>query len=172
MLKKLLIISAIFLLSSCYPYWYKPYGSIFKNLPKGGTPGFNLGWIHGCESGLGSDFGGNIFMTFYTWHKDVDIASFNLTPDSIERVRKRYPKELAGVNWNDSGDITKNFRDYNSIFWAGHSFCHNAIIGQLTDASMNPAIPGDERVQFDRMSIGNVYKIDGRGDARLGNGYW
>lgn len=170
--KKIFIILLLTLTSGCGPYWYKPHGSVFKNLPKGGDPGFNLGWTHGCQSGLGTQFGGAIYMSFYTWHRDVDIVKANPTPEDIDRVRRRYPKELAGINWNDPADIKKNFAHYNQIFWGGHVFCRQSILGELQNAGMNPPIPGDDRFTFSNGAIGNIYKIDGRGDARWGNGYW
>jgi hypothetical protein len=172
MQKKVLLLTLLIFTSSCGPYWYKPHGSIFKMTPKGGSPGFNLGWKHGCESGLGTQFGGAVYMTFYTWHRDVEITKNNPTPADIETVRLRYPEELKGVNWNNPQDVEKNFRHYNSIFWQGHNFCRQSILGSLQNAAMTPAIPGDERVDFTKGAIGNIYKIDGRGDARLGNGYW
>lgn len=146
-------------------------------MPKGGTPGFELGWKHGCESGLGTQFGGAIFMTFYTWHKDPDIVKFNKTPEDIARIRERYKKELANVNWNNPAEVSKNFSDYNTIFWPAHGFCRHYALGQLQNAGMTPPIPGDDRAFGNAGggltdSIGNVYKIDGRGDGRWGNGYW
>lgn len=159
------------IIASCGPHWHKPHSSIFKLMPKG-TPGFELGWQHGCESGLGTQFGGAIMMTFYTWHRDVQITKSNPTPEDIEAVRRRYPKELRGVNWNNPEDVKRNFSHYNSVFWQGHAFCRQSILGRLQNAGMNPPIPGDTRVEFDKIDIGNIYKIDGRGDARWGNGYW
>ena len=141
-------------------------------MPKGGSPGFNLGWKHGCESGLGTQFGGAIYMTFYTWHKDVDIIKSVKTPQDIDRIRRRYPNELASVNWNDPADAEKNFQHYKKIFWQAHSFCRQSVLGELQNAAMNPPIPGDDRYTFSNGAIGNIYKIDGRGDARWGNGYW
>ncbi len=171
-MKKIFSILILILISSCSPYWYKPHGQVFKLMPKGGTPGFNLGWRHGCESGLGTQFGGAFYMTFYTWSRDPEIAKANPTPEDIEIIRKRYKKELKDVNWNDPEDVTKNLRHYNMIFWPGHAFCRQSILGTLQNAAMNPPIPGDDRIDFGKGAIGNIYKIDGRGDARWGNGYW
>lgn len=171
-MKKIFILSFLILISGCSKYWYKPMGSVFELMPKGGSPGFNLGWTHGCESGLGTQFGGAIYMTFYTWHRDVEITKANPTPEDIEKVRKRYPKELKGVNWDDPEDVKKNFRHYNYVFWQGHPFCRQRALGRLQNAGMNPAIPTQERIDFPKGAIGNIYKIDGRGDARWGNGYW
>ncbi len=158
--------------SSCGPYWYKPHGSVFRQLPKGGSPGYRLGWKHGCQSGLGTQFGGAFYMTFYTWHRDIEITKANPSNQDIDIIRKRYPKELKDVNWQDINDIKKNFSDYNKIFWIGHAFCRQSILGELQNAGMNPPIPGDARFTFENGAIGNIYKIDGRGDGRWGNGYW
>lgn len=144
--------------------------TLFKKMPKGGTPGFELGWIHGCESGLGSQFGGAVYMSFYTWKRDPDIASVN--PD-IPKIRARYRKELAKVNWNDPVEVKKNFSDYNTIFWGAHSFCHGAVLGILQTANMNPSLPGAERYDPMAHSLGNVWKLNGRGDTRIGSsGLW
>ena len=75
-IKKFTSIILLFLtLNSCSPYWYKPMGFIFNHVPKEGSPGFRLGWMHGCESGLGTQFGGAIYQSFYSWKRDPDIAS-------------------------------------------------------------------------------------------------
>ncbi|MBM3579342.1 MAG: hypothetical protein FJX34_01035 [Alphaproteobacteria bacterium] len=168
-----------FLLTSCStPNWWKPYGyTIFKKVPKDGSPGFQLGWIHGCQSGLGSQFGGGIYMYFYTWSRDPDIVSSS--PD-IDKIRRRYKKELAGVNWNNMADIKKNFSDYNTIFWPAHSFCHGAVLGilQTTDISgdagkgMIPTISGNERYDPSQESFGRVWSLHGKGDTRWGTGLW
>ena len=170
--KKIITVLSLIFISGCVPYWYKPYGRIFTHLPPGGSPGYRLGWNHGCESGLGTQFAGAVFMTFYTWHKDIDIVKSQPTQEDVDRVRKRYPKELAGVDWKNPASIKKNFSDYNTVFWGGHNYCRQAALGTLQNAGMNPQLPGEERVDFSKTSIGNVYKIDGRGDARWGNGYW
>lgn len=140
-------------------------------MPKG-SPGFELGWTHGCQSGLGTIFGGRIMMFFYTWSRDPQISLSNPTPKDIEEIRQRYPEELKGVNWNDPADVKRNFDNYNFIFWHGHMFCRQSILGRLQNADMAAPIPGDARVMFEKHDIGNVYKIDGRGDGRWGNGYW
>ncbi|MBU6141345.1 MAG: hypothetical protein KGP29_07345 [Proteobacteria bacterium] len=173
-----LLLTAIFLTSCSTPNWYKPYGyMMFKKIPKKASPGFKLGWQHGCESGLGSQFGGGIFMYFYTWHRDVDITSSN--PD-VDKIRKRYKKELAGIDWNNRSQIDKNFNDYNSIFWNAHSFCHASVIGilQTTDISgdggrgLIPTLPGDARYDPSQDSIGRVWSLHGKGDTRIGTGFW
>ena len=69
-------------------------GFIFRHAPKEGSPGFRLGWMHGCESGLGTQFGGAIYQSFYSWKRDVDIASSN--PD-YKKIKNRYKKELKDV---------------------------------------------------------------------------
>ena len=81
-------------------------------MPKNGSPGFKLGWIHGCESGLGSQFGGAFFMSFYSWKRDPDIASVD---PNITRIRARYKKELKDVNWDNPAEVKKNLSDYNSV---------------------------------------------------------
>ncbi len=139
-------------------------------MPKDGSPGLKLGWIHGCESGLGSQFGGGIYMYFYTWHRDVDITSSN--PD-INKIRRRYKKELSAVNWSDPVDISKNFNDYNSIFWNAHGFCHASVLGALQMAEMRPALPGQSRYDPSYEPIGKVWSLHGKGDTRLGKGgFW
>ncbi len=139
-------------------------------MPKNGSPGFKLGWIHGCESGLGSQFGGAIGMSFYTWHKDPDIASSN---PNIPEIKKRYPEELKDINWDDLSDIKKNFSDYNTIFWGAHSFCRHSRHGLLQTAGMTAPLPGETRYDPMAHSVGNIWKIDGKGDTRIGSkGLW
>ena len=77
-------------------------GFIFRHAPKEGSPGFRLGWMHGCESGLGTQFGGAIYQSFYGWKRDADIASYN--PD-YKKIKDRYRKELRGVNWNNIQEL-------------------------------------------------------------------
>ena len=84
--KKYLIIILLFLTNSCYYNWYKPMGYIFTHMPKGGTPGFELGWRHGCESGLGSQFAGAIYMNFYTWKRDADLV---ISDPDYHKIRKK-----------------------------------------------------------------------------------
>ena len=173
------IIIATLLLQSCFwvPNWYKPQGyTIFRQMPKGGSPGFDLGWMHGCESGLGTQFGGKMYMTFYTWKKDPDISSNN--PD-IEKIRKRYPVKLQKVNWNDPGDVKRNLDDYKVIFWSAHIFCRHAAIGLLQTAGgfepstgFTPPVAGEVRYDPRNHSIGNVWKLHGKGDTRIGTGFW
>jgi hypothetical protein len=170
-IKKILILITILILSSCGRYWYKPYGKIFKQMPKGGSPGFELGWIHGCESGLATQFGGAIYMSFYSWKKDVDIIKTTKTSQDITRIKNKYKKEkLANINWNNPVEVQKNFDDYKAIFWAAHIFCRHGILGELQMAGMDPSLPGEERYNPAKHSLGNIYKIDGKGDARLS--YW
>lgn len=171
MIKIFLIFLLLLFVSCSNPNWYKPMGSLFRTMPKGGTPGFELGWQHGCESGLGSQFGGAIYMSFYSWKRDPDIASSK--PD-IPKIKARYKKELAKVNWNEPRDIAKNFSDYNSVFWLAHKYCRHAILGMLQTAGMNPTIAGDDnRYDPGAHSLGNIWKINGRGDTRIGSsGLW
>lgn len=167
--KKYLIIITLFFTSSCYYNWYKPMGYLFTHMPKGGTPGFELGWRHGCESGLGSQFAGALYMNFYTWHRDSDLVVSN--PD-YNKIRKKYRKELGKVNWNNIQEVKKNLSDYNSIFWGAHAFCRHSVLGMLNTAEMDPALPGDERYNPAAHSIGNVWKMTGKGDTRIGTGFW
>lgn len=175
-MKKYRIIPFLIIILSCStPNWYKPMGyMIFSMMPKGGSPGFNLGWMHGCESGLGSQFGGAFYMTFYTWKRDPDITSSK--PD-INKIKQRYKKELKDINWNNDQEVKKNFADYNMVFWDAHYFCRQTVLGTLQTAGMNPALPGGVRYDPAAHSIGSIYKINAKGDARLGSpaatgGYW
>ena len=176
---KYFIIILTLLLQSCFwvPNWYKPQGyTIFRQMPKCGSPGFNLGWMHGCESGLGTQFGGKMYMTFYTWNKDPDISSND--PD-IEKIRNRYPVKLQKVNWNDPKDVKRNLDDYKVIFWSAHIFCRHAAIGLLQTAGgfepstgFTPPVAGEVRYDPRDHSIGNVWKLHGKGDTRIGTGFW
>lgn len=168
MLKKFITILLILFSTSCVKNWYKPYGyRIFSKMPSGGTPGFNLGWIHGCESGLGTQFSPGIYMSFYGWSKDPDIASSN--PD-VNKIRQRYKKELKNINWNSEADIKKNFSDYNTIFWGAHAFCRHSMLQTAQMADMTPPLPGETRYDPAKHSIGNVWKLNARGDSRIGSG--
>lgn len=169
--KSILIIYSIFFLTSCVHNWYKPQGYMtFKKMPKGGTPGFELGWIHGCESGLGTQFGGSIYQSFYTWHRDPDITSS--TPN-IPLIRERYKKELKKVNWDDPIEVKKNFSDYNSIFWGSHYFCRQMILGTVQSADMTAPVAGQTRWDLQKHSLGSVWKLNARGDTRIGStGLW
>jgi len=166
-LKPLKSFLLLVIIASCnVPHWYKPYGYMtFKHLPKNGSPGFTLGWIHGCESGLGTQFGGAIYQTFYTWHRDVDITSSN---PNVARVRARYSRELRGVNWNDPNDIKSNFSDYNKVFWKSHIFCRHSVLGILQTAGYTPNNPGESRFDFEKHGVGGVFSISGAGDSRIG----
>ncbi len=171
-IKSSLFIALLAFISSCnVPNWYKPRGYLlFSMMPKGGSPGFNLGWIHGCESGAGTQFGGAVYQSYYTWKRDPDITSSK--PD-VEKIRRRYKKELKDINWNNPEEVKSNFADYNMIFWDAHYFCRQTILGTLNTAAMNPPLPGDTRYDMGAHSIGNVYKINGKGDPRYGStGYW
>lgn len=170
-LRKFCIIFSLLLVTSCGPYWYKPNGKVFKNAPTTGTPGFRLGWMHGCESGFSSQFGGAMYMSFYQWKKDPDISSPISSPESIARIREKYgKKELAKVNWNNPAEVQKNFSDYRYIFWGAHIYCRHSALGTLQAADMNPPLPSEERYNPAKADIGNVYRIDGKGDTRWG--YW
>ena len=167
--KKILSLYFLLILAACsVPNWYKPSGHrLFKQLPKGGTPGFELGWIHGCQSGIGSQFGGALMMNFYTWSKDPDIASSN--PD-IDVIRARYKKEFKDINWDDLKEVSKNFRDYNTIFWSSHIFCRHSILVTMRSAGMTPPLPGETRYDPGVHSLGSVWKINGYGDTRFHTG--
>ncbi len=164
------IISVLIFLftSSCGPYWYKPYGKIFKQAPKDGTPGYRTGWMHGCESGLSTQFGSAIMMTFYKWKKDPLLSVAN--PD-LNLVRAKYEKEWK-INWNNPSEIKDNIRNYKTVFWIGHIFCRHAILGtyQLAgDAyggSMDPTLAGDQRYQPGGHNLGNIYSFQGRGNMQ------
>ncbi len=168
---RLFKIILLLIISSCStPNWYKPMGYVlFSQMPKGGTPGYNLGWVHGCESGAGTQFGGAVFMTSYTWQRDPDITSSN---PNIPLIKARYKKELAGVNWNDPKDIKKNFSDYNMVFWDAHLFCRQTVLGILQTGDMHPVLPGQDRYDPMKHSLGSVWKMTGKGDTRIGTGYW
>jgi len=167
MIKILIIISFLFT-SSCVANWYKPIGyRVFRQMPKGGSPGFELGWIHGCQSGLGSQFGGAIYMNFYSWSRDPDISSS--TPN-IELIKNRYKKELRKVNWNDPKDVKKNLDDYNTIFWNAHIFCRHSILGTLQSADMTPPLPSEQRYDPAKHNVGSIWKINGKGDTRFAVG--
>lgn len=167
MIKKIFIFLLIFSVSGCTPNWYKPMGyRLFKNLPKRASPGFKLGWIHGCQSGLATQFAGAFYMTFYKWSRDVDITSSN--PD-IGKIRKRYKSELKGINWNDPKDVNKNFSDYNTIFWTAHYFCRQMAHGTMQASNMTPPLPGEERYDPGAHNLGSIWRINGRGDTRIGS---
>lgn len=61
--------------TGCYPNWWKPHGYLFKYMPKDGSPEYRLAWKHGCESGLGTAFGGTLYKHFYTWTKDQKMLN-------------------------------------------------------------------------------------------------
>jgi hypothetical protein len=136
-------------------------------MPKGGSPGFELGWIHGCQSGLGSQFGGAVYMTFYTWSRDPDITSVN---PNIPKIRERYKKELKDVNWDNPEEVKKNFSDYNTVFWRAHIFCRHSVLGTLQSAGMSPSLPSRTRYDPGAHHIGSIWKIDGKGDTRISTG--
>ena len=153
------------LISACGPYWYKPYGRLFTRVPKGGSPGFNLGWKHGCESGLATQFGGAFYMSFYSWRKDPDIVSSN---PNINRIKDRYKEELKQINWNDIAEVNSNLKDYNSIFGMAYNYCRHSALGMLQTAGMNPTLASDDmRFNPGAHNLGSIYKIDGRGDSRF-----
>jgi hypothetical protein len=167
MVNKIFLTLLILLLSSCYINWYKPHGHIFTEMPEGGSPGFELGWIHGCQSGLGTQFGSSIYITAYSWSRDIDITSVN---PNIERIKARYPERLKKVNWADIKDVKKNLSDYNTIFWAAHAFCRHSTLGLLQNVGLEPDLAGGQRWKPEQHSIGAVWKLTGKGDTRIGAG--
>lgn len=130
--------------------------------------GYNLGWKHGCQSGLATQFSGAIGMTFYQWSRDPDITSVN---PNIPAIRERYPEEFGGVNWGDPVDIRRNFSDYNLVFWDAHAFCRQTALGSLRSSIGNPPIPSETR--YIPQNIGDIYGIGGPYDSRIGStGMW
>ena len=169
-MKKISIIIIITLLtSSCGPYWYKPYGKIFKQAPKDGTPGYQMGWMHGCESGMATQFGSAIMMAFYKWKKDPDLS---IARPDINLIKLKY-EDRWEIDWNNPEEIQRNIRHYKKIFWVAHLFCRHAIIGTYQTAksahgkSFDPPLPGDQRYKPGAHSLGNVYSFHGRGDMSL-----
>ncbi len=173
LIKNIFKYSLLFFVASCStPNWYKPFGQlVFSQMPKGGSPGYNLGWIHGCQSGLATQFAGAIGMTFYSWSRDVDITSSN---PNIAAVKERYGnKELKDVNWNDSADIKRNFSDYNLVFWDAYGFCKQTALGTLRATVGNPPLAGETRYDPSKSNIGDIWKIGGAYDSRIGStGLW
>jgi hypothetical protein len=162
----------LLLLTSCSRYWYKPYGKIFNHKPSG-SPGLELGWVHGCESGLGTQFGGAIMMTFYSWNKDETIAAYsgeNINPNSPEiiEVRNKYGKDLD-IDWNNPQEIAKNFNEYNMIFWRSHIFCRHSILQTLNSSEMTPPLPSEQRYEMDKHSPMDVWKFDRGNNFRITN---
>ena len=170
-MKKILVALTFFLASCSTPNWYKPFGNlVFSQMPEGGSPGYNLGWKHGCESGLSTQFAGAIGMTFYQWSRDPDITSTN---PNIPAIKERYKKELKGVNWNDQADIKRNFSDYNLVFWDAYGFCKQTALGTLRATIGAPSLPGGVRYNPAAHHVGQIYSIDGPFDARIGStGLW
>ncbi len=175
-ISKIILISLLLIFtSSCVRNWWKPISyRVFNQMPEGGSPGFNLGWIHGCESGLGSNFGGAFFMSFYSWKKDVDIMSAN--PD-IPKIRERYKDDLKDVNWDDPEEVKRNFSDYKQIFWSAHIFCRHTVLQTLQSANMEPPQAGDVRYDPMAHSLENIWCLHCKGDARIGSpapgaGFW
>ena len=109
-------------------------------------------------------------MTFYTWSRDVDIVS---TKPNIKAVKERYPKDLKDVNWNDTADIKRHFSDYNLVFFDAYNFCRQTALGTLRASVGNPSIPGDARYNPSDANVGDIWKIGGAYDSRIGStGFW
>ena len=143
--------------------------TMFKKIPKDGTPGYRLGWKQGCESGLGTQFANAVYFNFYTWSRDPDITSSN--PD-VAKIRARYKEELKDVNWDNPAEVKKNFSDYNTIFWGAHKYCRHSVLGILQTAQMNPPVAGEDRYDPMAHSVGNIWKMSSHRDTRIGQGYW
>jgi hypothetical protein len=158
----LLIIIFLLTLSACGPYWYKPYGRIFKDMPQGGTPGFQLGWKHGCESGMATQFGGAFYQSFYTWKKDPDIMSSN---PNITAIKERYQQGLP-INWNNPAEVGKNFSDYKKVHPAAYAYCKHTVLGMLQSANLDPSLAGGDRWDPSTSNLENIYLIDVKGDMR------
>lgn len=165
-MKNILVsIITIFLLSSCGPYWYKPYGRIFTHVPKDGTPGYRQGWMDGCESGLATQFGSAIMMAFYQWKKDPDLAISN--PD-LNLIRSKYGTKWD-INWDNINEVKANISQYKAVFWMAHGFCRHSIVGTYQTArsaygaTMDPPLPGETRYDPGAHSLGNVWSFHGRG---------
>ena len=106
-------------------------------------------------------------MTFYTWSRDIDIASSN---PNVTAIRERYKKELKNVNWSNPKEVKKNFSDYNTIFWGAHAFCRHSALGLLQSAEMDPPLPGEDRYDPGKHSLSNVWRIHSKGDTRISRG--
>ena len=161
-----------FLVSSCGPYWYKPYGRIFTHVPKDGNPGYRTGWMHGCESGLATQFGSAIMMSFYRWKKDPDLS---IDKPDLNLIHQKYGDQWD-INWNDPEEIKMNIKHYKKVFWLAHMFCRHAIVGTYQTAAdayggtMNPPLPGEQRFVPGKHNLGNVWSLYGRGNSQLT--YW
>ena len=164
---KLASIFSFLFTASCGPYWYKPYGKIFKQVPKDGTPGYRQGWMDGCESGLATQFGSGFMMTFYKWKKDPLLSQDK--PD-LNLVRAKY-EDKWDIDWNNKSEISDNARHYKKIFWISHIFCRHSIVGTYQTAqdayggSMDPPLPGEERYNPGAHSLGNIWSFHGRGSS-------
>ena len=164
-----LLLSAL-LITACGPYWYKPYGRIFSHAPKDGNPGYRTGWIHGCESGLATQFGSAFMMSFYQWKKDPNLA---IDKPDMNLVYQTY-KDKWDINWNNEEEIKENIKHYRKVFWFAHAFCRHSIIGTYQTAAdaynataMNPPLPGEQRFVPGKHNLGNIYSIYGRGNSQL-----
>ena len=168
-LKSVALILILTLFSSCGAYWYKPMGKIFNQAPKApeeASYGFRLGWMHGCESGLATNFGGVFFMTFYRWSRDADLLAQPLNKSKLSR---RYKKEMP-IDWNNDLEVNKNVSDYNTIFWRVHQYCRHYALGSLRMVGFDPTLPGGkgkgDRFMLGNHSVTDLYRLDGFGDTR------
>lgn len=169
MIYRIIFIILLFFTASCAnKHWWKPRGYLlFSMKPKGGSPGYNLGWMHGCESGAGTQFGGGIYKTIYKWKRDPDLTVQNY---DVAKIYAKYgTKELKNVDWNDPVDVKKNIADYNLVFWDAHFVCRQTVLGTVQMANMDPVLPGGVRYDPAAHHIGSVWKLDGKGDTRYGS---
>ena len=128
--------------------------------------------MHGCESGMATQFSSAIMMAFYEWKKDADIS---VSKPDLDLVRRKY-EDKWDINWNDPEEIKTNVRHYQRIFWIAHLFCRHAILGtyQISagahGGSMDPPLAGEARYNPGAHSLGNIYSFHGRGTGQLT--YW
>ena len=100
-----LIIILLFFITSCNKYWYKPASYVLNNGPKKGSPGYLLGWNHGCQSGMATNFGGPLFLWLWDYKKDADLVRHDR---DLEKLRVKYEKELP-INWDDPEEVAKKY---------------------------------------------------------------
>ena len=159
----LLKLSLIIITTSCNDSWYKPGAHLLDNGPKTGSPGFLLGWRHGCESGISGSFTGNMFMYFWDYKRDPELMRKDL---NTELLKEKYAKELP-INWNDSEEVKKMISDYKQPFWSAHAYCRHYGIQTLQMSDMAPANPKEARYVLGSHNVGSIWRLDARGDNRL-----
>ena len=147
--------------ASCIGNWYKPGSRVFKHVPKDGSDGLKAGWMDGCESGLATSFGGNMYMSFYSWKRDHTLIANQIDYASIY---KRYGDKWKNINWNNKDSIDKSIKDYNLIFWRAHIFCRHFVLQNLNAAGGKVPGVGTDTVgiNFQRhLNIGDVFSLHG-----------